>query len=187
MTEEFGFSGIQDPDLPPTGQGFFYLMQAQNFDCGLGSLGFASSEQERTGGGPAACQGIVQTDTYASSEETLSGSVSGDLSGTLASDNLYETFSGNIDHRWTLQVPPGSRQEFHIESFYDVIPAFEYSTDGLEFTLIHRLILFSFEDDDTDQVAVLPSDLAGTVIIRLTPAGPAGPVSVDELFIRTIP
>jgi hypothetical protein len=45
-----------DTAVPVEGQGFFYLVQAQNHDCGLGSLGFTSSETERVDLDPSACQ-----------------------------------------------------------------------------------------------------------------------------------
>ena len=72
-----------------------------------------------------------------------------------------------------------------METFFSTLPTFAYSTDGQSFTDIHRLIPFSFADDDIDQVAVLPADLSGQVTIRLITSG--GPVNVDELFLRTLP
>ena len=45
----------------------------------------------------------------------------------------------------------------------------------------------SFADDDMDQVALLPVELSATVIIRVRPLFSSGSISVDELFIRTLP
>ena len=47
-----------DTDVPSPGQGFFYLVQAQNLTCGMGSLGTTSTEQPRTNSNPGACDGI---------------------------------------------------------------------------------------------------------------------------------
>jgi hypothetical protein len=41
------------------GQGAFYLIQGQSYECGLGSLGTTSSEQQRNNADAAACSGVT--------------------------------------------------------------------------------------------------------------------------------
>jgi hypothetical protein len=66
-----------DAQAPNPGEGWFYLVQAQNFDCGLGSLGTTSAEQERVNGSAGACAGAAVADARATSESSVLGSVSG--------------------------------------------------------------------------------------------------------------
>lgn len=57
LAEGVGLDGIDDGQLPPSGDGFFYLVQGYDELCGLGSLAFASSENPRLNSDPAACVG----------------------------------------------------------------------------------------------------------------------------------
>jgi Tol biopolymer transport system component len=50
-------TAFADPEVPPPGQGFGYLVQAQSLECGMGSLGFSSFETERDNTDPNACVG----------------------------------------------------------------------------------------------------------------------------------
>ena len=103
-----------------------------------------------------------------------------------------------MEQRWTFQVTPASRLELHVEAFHTgqqadfELTAFEYSTDGSSFT---TLTLVSLQKVDSDEAIPLPSNLTGSVIVRLvdtdrTPLpGPfpkADTVEVDELFIRRV-
>jgi hypothetical protein len=211
LIEGIGSEGFEDTGSFPPGEGFFYLIQAQHFGCPLGTLGFTSSEEERINGNAGTCQGLPHTDVYADSEESIFGSVSGSLAGTLASDNVLEqlteeTTGGNpadrftrLEHRWTFQVPGGSKVELHDESFHTVSAdnddfVFEYSTDGTNFTTITNQTRIAFVPD-ADVVFRLPDALSGTVIIRVVDTmrqpGPGATsqdtISIDELFIRSIP
>jgi hypothetical protein len=47
-----------DAEAPAPDQGFFYLIQGQNLDCGLGSLGVTSQGAERVNASPGACDGV---------------------------------------------------------------------------------------------------------------------------------
>ena len=49
-----------DSDVPPLGDGYFYLVQADSYDCGLSELGFGSDELERVNGDASACLGLEQ-------------------------------------------------------------------------------------------------------------------------------
>ena len=48
-------TGYTDPDIPVESHGYFYLVQARNHICGLGSLGFTSGAQARVNASAGAC------------------------------------------------------------------------------------------------------------------------------------
>ncbi len=210
LSEGIQGTSLEDPEMPAAGTGFFYLVQAQSVDCGLGPLGFDSGEEERLNLDPLACQGHPHTDAYPESETTVFGTVVGSLADALASDDAVEALteeesSGNpasrfsrLEHRWTVTVPAGGRLELQVEGFRTASPdsdtfRFEYSTDGggsFTAVLLQELPL---GDDDTDRVALLPATLSGPVIFRVvdTDREPGNrdldTVSVDELFVRSVP
>jgi hypothetical protein len=61
-------TSFQDASPPPMDDGYFYLVQGQNFDCGLGLLGFGEAELVRLNLDPAACAGILPLDASADGE-----------------------------------------------------------------------------------------------------------------------
>ena len=210
LGEGLGVEGLEDPDLPPAGDGYFYLATAQNFECGLGTAGFGSDEIERVNGDAGACVGQSRSDVYATSEDTVFGTVTqGSLASTTASDDVVETIQEEVtggspanrytrlEHRWTFEVPAGSVVELHVEfsqsaSLDGDTFEYEYSTDGATF-LRPRLIGSAFAED-FDRVWALPDDLSGTVEVRVvdtnrTPGSGsfADTVSIDEIFIRVVP
>jgi hypothetical protein len=202
---------FQDAAVPPVGDGFLYLVQGQNFDCGLGTLGYDSNEVERLNGDAQACGGQAFTDDDADGDTPVDGQVLGSFLDTQASDDAVQEITevlsqgGNpanrfsfLEHRWNLTVTPGSRIEFHVEGFRTSSNdgdsfAFEYSTDGGSQWNTITLPSLPTADNDTDLVAVLPGGLSGSVIIRVvdTNRGPGGQffdtVSIDQLFIRSVP
>jgi len=206
LGDGFDDLGFEDNDVPPPGDGYFYVVQEQNFECGLGSLGFGSAGAERSDGGPGACVGAPFADIYPDGETTVFGVVSGDLNDLRDSDDIVEAVTEEVtvggvsrmEQRWNFQVTPASRLELHVEAFHTgqqadfELTAFEYSTDGSSFT---TLTLVSLQKVDSDEAIPLPSNLTGSVIVRLvdtdrTPLpGPfpkADTVEVDELFIRRV-
>ena len=52
-----------DPESPPSGQGFAYLVRGRSLDCGAGTLGYDSFERERfeAEGCTAASAGMTRT------------------------------------------------------------------------------------------------------------------------------
>jgi hypothetical protein len=199
---------FDDTDVPAAGQGFFYLIQAQNFDCGLSSLGTISSEQQRVNANAGACGGAAVSDAYASGQSTVFGTVSGTLANTQSSNNAYEAItevpSGGIpqfrfsrlEHRWTVTVGGGSTKELHVEGIRSSSTdgddfRFEYSTDGTNFTPV--ALTLPLADDDIDRIATLPGSLSGTVTVRVvdtdrTPQHQTlDTVTIDELWIRAVP
>jgi hypothetical protein len=200
-------TSYEDTDVPAPGQGYFYLVQAQSFDCDMGPLGHGSNEQPRVNGDPDACGGLSHTDAYAQSEATQFGTVSGSFLDTLASDDTVESITealrptggdpfGIMVHRWTFQVTAGSRIELHVEGYrteldYDRFQ-FYYSTNTIDWAWI-PLAQLPLADDDIDMVGTLPNTLSGTVSIRVVDTEPypgdggmLDTVSIDELFVRTV-
>jgi len=206
-----GLSGgsYDDPDVPAPDQGFMYLVQAQNFDCGLGSLGLMWDEQERGNANASACAGIAWGYAVASSESTVVGSVTGTLGDTqLFFDDAYESITevlstggspasrfSRLEHRWSFTVDAGTRHELHVGGLRSSSAdgddfQFEYSTNGTTFTPV--TLTLPLADDDIDWVAALPGSSSGTVTIRVVDTDrTAGhqtldTVSIDELWIRVV-
>jgi hypothetical protein len=102
----------------------------------------------------------------------------------------------SLDHRWTFQVPAGSKVWLHIEGFrtnnlMQEWFALSYSVDGAPFQRVIRLR--DNDDPDRDYTAAMPLDAQGTVTIQLTDQYPvemfpqADTVSIDQLWIRVVP
>ncbi len=199
-----------DPSVPAPGQGYFYLVAAQNLDCGLGSYGTTSSETERVNTNPAACGGVSHSDTHASAESNVSGTVTGSVADTASSNNVRESIqeilsSGGkpasrfsfLEHRWTVSATPGSRIELHVEGSRTSSSdgdnfRFEWSSDGATFTAVTMPDL-PFSDNNSDVSGVLPSTLSGPITIRVVDTNHAAggqfldTVSIDEMWLRTVP
>lgn len=207
-----GIAGLtfEDGGVPGPGAGFFYVVQGQSFECGLGSLGTTSDEIERVNLDGGACAGTTFADSHPASETPVSGTVSGTFADASASDDAVEAISeeissGNparrfsfLEHRWSIAVPAADRVELHVEGFRTSGGdadnfAFEYSIDGGTTWNPIPIVSLPFADDDADRQATLPSSLSGNVLIRVvdtnrTPGGQIiDTVSLDELFVRTVP
>jgi hypothetical protein len=207
LLEGIRVNSYVDGDDPLPGEGFFYLVQAQSWDCGNGPVGLDSTETERT---PAPCTGAAHTDSYPTSDQSINGTPSGSFSDLAASDDVRQSIDeevtgGNpssrmslLEHRWTFDLPGGSRQEFHIEGFQSTstdfdLMEFEYSTDsGATWNGIYVDDLPASENG-TDLWAVFDEELTGSVLIRVVDsdrrAGNSVPdsVSIDEMFVRSVP
>lgn len=207
-----GIAGTSTSDVavPSEGQGFFYLVAGQNFDCGTGSTGTTSAESERSNSNPGACSGIAVTDRFPTAETAVAGTVTGSFADVATSNNVREAIQetvssgGNpgsrftfLEHRWTIAVAAGSRIELHVEGFRTVTSdadnfRFEWSTDGANWTDAALPSLPTAEAGDL-QVVLPPSLAGGTVQIRVVDTvRTAGTltldtVTVDQLWIRSIP
>lgn len=154
------------------------------------------------------------TYTYASSETTTTGTRTGSLANLGASDGAVETITevinsgSDVVHRWTFNVPvgtvdhllainawrsfsnPGTGDEYHLA----------YSTNGSTYTDLTQLVTRSSRDitrtrsdaGEPYQLWAIPATVSGTVYIRATDVNTSGTetvdtLSVDEIFIRTIP
>jgi len=201
-------TGFDDPDVPPPGQGFFYLVQAQNFDCGTGSLGIATGEKIRVNANVAACTGVVVTDTHATAQSTVFGTVSGTLADIQSTNNAYESVTeglsggssdlrfSRLEQRWTVSVGAGTRKELHVAGTYlnstdgDDF-RFEYSTNGTSFTPLTFSLLLNARY--VDKLVELPGNPSGTITIRVVDTDhTAGhqmldTIDIDELWIRAVP
>jgi N-acetylneuraminic acid mutarotase len=201
----------EDGALPGAGEGFVYLVQAQNDDCGLGALGPDSTGAERLNAAGAACEGASHADSYPVSEASVYGTVSGDLTATAASDGVYESIteeesSGGppsnrrslLEHRWTIDVAPGDRIELHVEGSRSSSPdgddfVFEYSDDGGASWNAIAMSTLPLADDQVDRVGTLPNTLAGSVIFRVVDTNrdeghlELDELTIDELFVRNVP
>jgi hypothetical protein len=193
---------FDDVESPPAGEGFTYLVEGQNYDCGMGDLGWASEELKRSNLDPGACRGVAVTDSFALSDSTVYGTSSGSFTKTYETDDQVQqlreegTIVSRLDHRWTFEVVAGERIELHIEWWWtqsidgDTI-AIEYSTDGASWTPIPMIPPPT--DLDYDMVAELPDTLSGTVLVRMVDTNHEIPnasldlVYVDQLYIRSIP
>jgi len=211
LVNDAGGTTFDDPAIPAAGQGYFYLVQAQNFECGLGSLGTDSEEVPRANTDPAACVGTTFTDLYASGEAAVFGTVSGSYTNTLVADDVRQAITevlstsgppesrySRLEHRWTFVIPAGSRAELHVEAFENLSAAFpetfrfESSPNGNQFTPVSLPPLPSTTDGVADLVGSLPP-LSGNVTIRVvdvdhTPGEQfLSTVSVDVIWIRVVP
>ncbi len=201
---------LEDLEIPPLGSGWFYLVQGQNYDCSLGTLGYRSDESIRYNMDSGSCTGQSVSDDRAVSDRTVDGITTGSIADTYASDDAYEsiveTISGGspntrhslLEHHWTFEVAGGTRIEFHLEGYRKSSKTgddftFEYSTDGGSIWLPVGLPSLPTRDGDVDAVVDLPAGISGDVLIRVmdtdrTPGNLAQHwVSIDELFIRSIP
>ncbi len=208
LAEGVAVTSYSDATAPASGQGFAYLVQAQSYDCGLGSLGTDSTEAARTNGA-GACAGNPHTDSDATGESAVFGTTTGALGNIASSDNLVQTITeevtggspatriSRLEHRWTFTVGAGSFKQLHVEGFRSTSTdgddfRFEYSTDGVNFTAV-TLASLPLADNGIDLVGALPAGLTGTVTIRVVDTDrTAGnqavdSVSLDEVFLRTAP
>ena len=139
--------------------------------------------------------------TYSAAGETTSkGTASGGIAATIDSDNTYETLTeqvsnGNpakrrsqLDHVWTFDnLASGLATTLRVEAHHTVNSEgddfdFAYSTDGSNYTSV--LTVTKTGDDDSEQTAALPSNLSGTVYIRVTDTDNTQGNSVaDSLFV----
>jgi hypothetical protein len=200
---------FDDTAVPAAGQGFSYLVQAQSFDCGMGSLGTTSTEQQRGNANAGACAGVAVTDAHASSQTTTFGTVVGTLANTQTSNNVYESITevlstggsqaskfSRLEQRWVIAVGAGTVKQLHVEGFKTISTdgddfQFEYSTNGTTFTPV--TLDLPLADDGIDRIAALPGTLSGNVTIRVVDTDrTAGhqsldTVTIDELWIRSVP
>jgi hypothetical protein len=140
-------------------------------------------------------------ETYASGESINKGSSSGDYTSTASSDNDYqiltEQVSGGkrkrseLEHQWIFtNVPGGAAVTLRVEAHHTANNegddfVFAYSTDGASFTDVLTVIKTS--DDNVEQIATLPSNLSGTIYVRVTDTDSTrGNEIADSLFVDLV-
>jgi hypothetical protein len=198
--------GVDDASIPPPGDGYVYLTQAQNYECGVGSLGFDSNEARRVNSDALACTGQTYADSFATGETAIRGTVTGTLADTVSSDDTYESITeelvssiSQLDHRWTFNVPVGaSILEVHIEAFANPSAQpedirVEYSVDGdATWTPIVNYAAPPQTDPNRDATCAIPV-VSGPLRVRVidtnrTTGSPGlDGITVDQLWVRTAP
>ena len=203
-------TSFQDADVPAVGDGYFYVVQGQSYECGLGSAGFTSDENLRQNFDAGACVGQSHTDAYPTAETSVLGTATGSFGDVTGSDDVAQAITEEetggspanrmsvLEHHYDITVAPGSIVELHVEGFRTSSVdgddfAFEYSTDGGTIWNAIAMASLPLADDDVDLTGTLPSSLSGTVLFRVvdtdrTPGNRAlDTVSIDELFVRSVP
>jgi len=151
-------------------------------------------------------EGPAAIDDTANSDIVVSGTItSGSYVSTANSDNVYEaireirqgtTSTGRsvLEHKWTINVTGGSNVSFHVEAYRAANSegdnfVFAYSTDNLTYT--NLLTVTKTADNNTLQSAALPSNLSGTVYIRVQDTDRTkgrtslDTIYIDQMFIRS--
>ncbi len=142
----------------------------------------------------------------ANADLPVAGTVTGDYTGTLSSDNGYESiaevYTGGywqLTHKWTLPITAGSNvHTFSVEAFHTTNPSgqddfiFSYSTDDVAYTAM--LTVTKTADDNTPQTFALPASLPSTLYIRVVDslasdtnsnANRKTTISVDDMFVAS--
>jgi hypothetical protein len=174
-----------DTQVPDPDQGFFYLVQGQNWEsaCGLGTLGFSGSETVRINTAPGACQGTTVTDVVATAETTFRGVRNfGDYHDTQNVDGVYEllseqfyTDSWQLEQRYGFTVGSGSVKEFHFQGY-------SY------YTVNNELFTFAWSQNggSTWNPITMSGVIPGTSNVDLVGALPAGVTSLQIRFMDTV-
>ena len=148
-------------------------------------------------------------DDTASVDLPISGIVSGSYVDTQGTDNGYESIKelvtggkpsnrrSYLEHKWIIDVSVGSKSEvtFFVEAYHtangendDFI--FAYSTDDSTYT--DMVTVTKIIDNDEYQTFSLPTDLSGTVYIRVIDTDSTkgntvkDTVYIDHMFIRSV-
>ena len=145
-----------------------------------------------------------ETKAYANADIPIIGSVSGNYTNTVASDDVYETiteieYTGHprkrysyLEHKWTIDVGSGgSDMAFFLEAYRTANSdgdnfVFAYSTDDV--TYLNLVTVASA----TEQVysTALPAGLTGTIYVRVLDTDRSwgnvslDPVHVDQMYIE---
>jgi hypothetical protein len=147
-------------------------------------------------------------DNVANADIPVSGSVLGGFSDTHTSDNVYEAIEesktsgkpmnkkSELEHKWTINVVSGTktRVTFNVEAYHTTNSegddfTFAYSTDDSSY--VDMITVTKTADDNTPQTVELPSDLSGTVYIRVKDTDSTGGNSkkdiiyIDHMYIRS--
>jgi hypothetical protein len=151
-------------------------------------------------------RGEAKQDDVANADIPVKGTMSGSYVDTHASDDVYESItekdssgkpSGRysyLEHKWTIDVTGGSSVTFYLEAHRTANTegddfVFTYSTDDSIYT--DMVTVSKNADDGSYQTFDLPSDISGTVYIRVMDTDrTAGnraqdTIYIDHLFIRS--
>ncbi|HOP06643.1 MAG TPA: PKD domain-containing protein [candidate division Zixibacteria bacterium] len=160
------------------------------------SNAYGSDDEVKTGYITVTEPGVAEK-AYADSETSSLGTVSGSMTDTYASDNVYEGIiesestshpvkvTSNAEHEWTFTVGGGATVTFYLEAYRpnnsdgdDFI--FSYSTDGVTYTTMVTV------SSATEQVYTysLPAYTSGTIYVQVKDDNRSwGNVSLDAVYI----
>jgi PKD repeat protein len=164
---------------------------------------YGSDDEIKTGYITVTEPGVAQKN-YATSETTVTGTLSGDYTDTRASDNVYEAvtevqYTGHprktysyLEHRWTFNVPSSSTVTFYLEAYRPSNGdgdnfVFTYSTDGSTY---NSLVTVASATEQVYSVS-LPASVSGTVYVRVVDTDrnwgnlSYDAVYVDEMYFQT--
>jgi len=145
--------------------------------------------------GTAGSAGTVKD--FANQDIPISGGVSGDYTYTHSSDDSYQSITevksrgkskqSYLEHKWTIDVTGGDKVIFYVEAYHspniegdDFI--FAYSED--DSTYYNMTLVDKTTDDNVCYTFELPSDLTGTVYIRVLDTDRTiGNRSLDTIYI----
>ena len=151
-------------------------------------------------------RGEAKQDDVANADTPVSGTVTGSYPDTQVSDDVYESITevesggkpanrySHLEHKWTVDVTGGSDVTFYLEAYRSPSSdgddfVFAYSTD--DSTYIDMATVTKIADDGSYQTFDLPSDLSGTVYIRVKDTDQTAgnkaldTIHIDHLFIRS--
>ena len=145
-------------------------------------------------------------DDVTNADISITGTVTGSHLDTHTSNDVYESIeeveSGGkpdnrysyLEHKWTVDVTGGSDVTFYLEAYRSSSSdgdnfVFAYSTDDSTYT--DMATVTKIADDGSYQTFDLPSDLSGTVYIRVQDTDQTAgnkaldTIYIDHLFIRS--
>lgn len=143
-------------------------------------------------------ESVYPASDSAESQSTSYGAVSGTLNDILSNDDVYEALSEEqdvsptslLEHEWTFDVYGSELVTFYVEAHHTVNSegddfVFAYSTNGTDW--VDMVTVTKTADDDTAQYYALPSELSGTVYVRVTDADrTVGNTSLDTLYVDAL-
>lgn len=175
-----------------------YHYRVRAFNAG-GDSGYSNNANATT-------HPITAIDWRAGAQTTTAGTVTGSYTATHASDNTYQSIQevlsagtsskrySYLEHRWTFALTSGTSPVFWVEAHHTANSegddfVFAYSTNGTSYT--NMVTVSKTADNGTYQTFALPTNLTGTVYVRVLDANRTrrrtvlDTVFVDDMFIRT--
>ncbi|PXA05145.1 hypothetical protein DDZ13_04070 [Coraliomargarita sinensis] len=139
-----------------------------------------------------------------------SNSVSGGITDTFTSDNIYESITETeingkptdrysyLEHKWEFDVAGGNSVSFHVEAHHSANGegdnfVFAYSTTGENGVYSDMLTVIKTSDDNTEQTFTLPVGTSGVVHVRVRDADQSAgnrtfdTLNIDQMYILSQP
>ena len=189
-----------DPDATQSNTTDYTVTQAELDEGGIFGLNLTL----KTGG-------EEEVDDVTTEDMAVTGTVANDHTYTHTTNDEYEAIteieSGGkpanrysyLEHKWTIGVPGGSKTKvtFYLEAHHTANSEgddfeFAYSTDDSNYINMESCKVTKTTDDGTYQTYELPTDLSGTVYIRVLDTDQTAgnkaldTISIDHIFIRSV-